>query len=123
MSLRMPRLVVPAWPRRRPAFMVVVPVVFIIVILHLTGPVTPALATDLVAFGLAALADRWLVASGVGVGVMLVVTLLLPSGWPTLAEYASLDPAGGGPAATPVAAGARLRGKAASPATRSLVTG
>lgn len=92
MSLRMPRLVVPAWPRRRPAFMVVVPVVFIIVILHLTGPVTPALATDLVAFGLAALADRWLVASGVGVGVMLVVTLLLPSGWPTLAEYASLIP-------------------------------
>lgn len=83
----------PPWTRfQKPALMIAVPMLAVCLVLHLSGPVTPALATDLLAFGLAAVADRWLVVSGIGVAILMVVTVLLPPAWPTLAEYASLIP-------------------------------
>jgi signal transduction histidine kinase len=72
--------------------MLAAPMIVVCLALHLSGPVTPALATDLLAFVAAALADRWLPASGVAVGVVLVVSQVLPPQWPTLAEYSALIP-------------------------------
>ncbi len=66
--------------------------VLLALVLHLGNPITPALATDMLAFVLAAMADRWLVPSGVGVGLMLVVLASQPESWPTMAEYASIVP-------------------------------
>lgn len=93
MSSSSPRWWDLSWPQlRKPALMMAVPMLAVCLALHLSGRLTLALATDLLAFGVAAFADRWLIASGVGVAVLLVVTLLLPPAWPTLGEYASLIP-------------------------------
>lgn len=47
-----------------PAVMMAAPMLAICLILHLSTTTTPALVTDLLAFGLAALADRWLAECG-----------------------------------------------------------
>lgn len=83
----------PPWPQpQKPALMMAVPMLAVCLVLHLSSGPTPAFVTDILTFVLAAIADRWLITSGIGVGVLLVVTLLLPPSWPALAEYASLIP-------------------------------
>ncbi len=90
--------------------MLAAPMIVVCLALHLSGPVTPALATDLLAFVAAALADRWLPASGVAVGVVLVVSQVLPPQWPTLAEYSALIPLASALLARRVARGRPRRG-------------
>ncbi len=78
--------------REHPALVMTMPMVAIALVPKLGDSPTPALLIDLLALGMAWVTDRRLGAGGIGVGIILVITALVPETRSTLVEYTSIIP-------------------------------